>query len=290
MTRREALARYAADASRQSTGPQRIGLVKKFLSSGTPWTREGITGYLQALEKGGMAPATVDWQKRVLRSFGAKAELRWPGTSWKWNRTEAPSQQVASSPALVRTMLGALTRYDRRAAAYLVLSVLYGCRSGELELWSALCLAPGAAYIQREKHGESRWYWLPPAAEPWLAGRILHPLNRRTIYRCWEHICETSGVPRANGVSWHANRYALVRGLRAAGLPAEDTHSFLSWHPSEEKGPRIVAHYNGPTAELGADGQLRALRGSGAAPAPTAEELRARDARAWELHPFLPLL
>ena len=295
MTRQQALDRYRDAIRDRAKAADYISIVRRFLAANVPWSREAITAYLRKLEDAGMKGSSVDQHMRTLRAFGGymQPKLLWPGCDWSWDKKAQPSRRVAASPQIIARFAAALPRVDRRAGAWFTLAAIYGCRAGELAMWSARDLGPGeAVYIRREKYGESRWYWLPPQVRPHLERVLLRPMRRSEVYAAWRRLCGVAGVPVQEGVSWHSQRYAVVRGLRGAGVPVADVHRFLSWSSEEEKaaGHEMVKHYDSPTYELDGDGQLRkVLRVETVPPTPDTGTLRAMDARAWAAHPFLRL-
>lgn len=289
ITKQEALEKYRDAMRGKVKGSEAVAIVRRFLVTRASWDRQGVTTYLRGLEEDGMAPSSVDLVMRTLRAFGNHVGLVWPGTDWSWDRKAAPSRQVEASPQFVARLVSVMPRVDRRAAAWLALSILYGCRAGELAMWSAKDLGQGAIFIHREKDGDSRWYWLPPQAERWLKGVLIAPARRGEVYKAWGRLLDASGLAAVvpDGVAWHALRYAVVRGLRRAGVPDGDTYRFLSWagDAEESKDMKMLHHYDNPNAVLDVGGVRPA-----APVVPKSSDLRASDGKAWEAHPFLPLL
>jgi len=283
MTKAEALARYAETMRGKAKAAEYTAIVRRWLVRDGRTSRQALTAYLTAMERGGMHPSSVDKHLRTLRRCFKVLGLAWPGCDWRWDRKTRPSSRYTAGPEFVGRLVRASwsPTVGRLARAWLLLSTLYGCRAAELAAWSQRDLGGSTVYVHRVKHGESRWYWLPPQVRPILVGVALRPAGRKEPYAAWRRLVEAAGVHAPGGKAWHLIRYGLVNGLRAAGVPDADVGRFLSW-AGEDDAADMVRHYGSPTGWVDGDGVVRTVP-----PAPP--DPRAGDAAVWRKHPFLGL-
>lgn len=287
MTKREALAKYAASMSRAKRGDFYVSIVRRWLESDGRVSPAAIGEYAQSLEARGYKPSSIQVYLEAIRQFCRVNGLPY-GCTWQRRKDFTP-RRIAVSEEVVAQLIKASFAWTKiitaRDRAWLLLSTLYGCRACELAAWHrGLLRPPDAVLIRRAKRSISRWYWLHPALAPYLASlpqaRVLENHPYISLRRLWA-AADLGPLPKGTG--WHAIRRSLVVALRTRGLSDELVQRFIGWRPrtgttSSTTMPRL---YGSPTLWVTATGLSKAV-------VPPID-LHKADQEAWDKHPFLHL-
>ena len=277
ITRAQALRTYAGVCG-PAKRTQHLAIVTRYLDAGGGPEDAGFARYLRGLEAGGMRPSTVDLHRRIIRAFWRANGLRPPHAAVVYD-PEADTRRPGLAPDLVRALIAAARTdaVDPWARGLLAVATLYGPRAVELS-WvrASSWRAPDTLFLRAAKGSRDRVLWWPPGDAlgavrdgPWPVCTV------GAVERQMDALWSAAGVPRPDGVSWHAIRRGLNAALAAAGVDASARRTFMGWGGKKAS---MEDHYARPSQLVGADGALTA---------PPAEDPQARDAAVWAVHPFV---
>jgi integrase len=225
---------------------------------------------------------------RVLHRLFVVNGLRWDakrGDAPAVNERDALTQRLDSD--VVREMI--LIARERQASfsfaptaahkAFLALSTMWGLRRGEMARISPKSLDTKGSliYVETEKHGPSRWHYVPPEVMVVLLGwgfDVQLSLDQAsTLFVDWREMAGIKLPETIRRLGWHAIRGTLDYELQAAGLPVPDIARFMRWRRNASD---MVARY-GSMQVIGRSGTTREL---------SVDEKKA-DLKVMEVHPFL---
>jgi integrase len=235
------------------------------------WNKDIVNGFLRKLKNEGYTPSTVRYAYGVVRRVfdSAKAvhenqrrhllsgmDITDPasavvaiakiqkfdldgGPVWNLGKRAMPKVKTddVNKPALSLEEIGRIVNVVKGGdlkdyeAAFVLLSLVYGLRQGELQAIKPehINYEAGIIFITTEKGGEQRNQILEPAIVPYLEKYDFHyDFDPSWMNRIFKNICNKAEVKNRKGMAWHGSRrYLDTQLVKSCGeLYA---HIFLRW-------------------------------------------------------------